>query len=194
MQLEKNLSMGKQWFIRCEKKQKISCTWEILVFLFTYVPYNTNCPLLYSFTNIVPLNHMEFYFNLSVTITDFCCPDTAQRCFFSLRKIPPNFSEHTSPLTNPFSQSFWELMVSWGLYGPEEFWSDQPRVRIDFLGTEGKRKPAVYQRWILVLFPEKGRMFASPGCLNWSIRMQDMGNAFSVRKTCRQSRSETHFL
>lgn len=113
MQLEKNLSMGKQWFIRCEKKQKISCTWEILVFLFAYAPYNTNCPLLYSFTNIVPLNHMEFYFNLSVTITDFCCPDTAQRCFFSLRKIPPNFSEHTSPLTNPFSESFWELMVLW---------------------------------------------------------------------------------
>lgn len=75
-----------------------------------------------------------------------------------------------------------------------EFWSAQPRVRTEFLGTEVKRKPVAHQWCILVLFPEGGRMFASTGYLSWSIWMQDIGNAFSVRKTCRQRKFEMFFL
>lgn len=147
--------MGKQWLSRCEKRWRISCMWEILFFLFTYVLYNADWPLLYSLTNIVPLKHTKLDFNLPITISDFCGSikqtqhTHAHRHTRLFRIIFPKFSEHTYPFTNPFSPSFLEFPVSWGLCGREEFWvfsSAQPRVRVYILGTEVKRKPSTHQQ------------------------------------------------
>lgn len=162
--------------------------WDILVFFFTSVPYNTSCPLLYSLTNIVTLKHMEFYFSLSITITDFAA--STQMLSLTQKNLPKVFWAHLH-----IYQSFFTVLRVHGFMRTlwAELWSAQPRVRIEFLGTEVKRKPAAHQWWILVLFPEGARMFAGSGYFSRSIWMQDIGNAFSVRKSCRQ-RSEMHFL
>lgn len=176
MQLEKNNLICGETVVHqiWEKKWKISYMWEFLIFFFTYVPYTINYPLLYSLTSIIPLKCMEFHFSLSVTITDFFLPRHSKQMLSLTQKNLPKVK--ISP------KVFWAYLYIYQCFFTvllrahgfmrtlwAWIWSDQPRIRIAFLGTEVKRKPAAHQWWILVLFPGGGRRFASPGYLSWSI-------------------------
>lgn len=200
--MRKNWSRGKQWLSICVKRWRISSIWDVLFFLFNDILYNTNWPLLYSLTNVVPLKHTELDFNLPITVSDFCCSiKQTQHTDASSHSEKSSQSFLSTPIHLPvpfscpsWSSQFHEDSVGERSSGLSAVLSQESGLTFQGQKWKESQLPISSANSILVSFLEGGRVVARPGYLCWSIWMHAIGNAISIRKTCRQTRSEMHFL